>query len=287
MSSSTLDTTAITDALNDVGRRLSEAAESATSFPETKKLFEAPPVKKILDADNGAKLTEELLDALLVTNKGTLTRLGRHGLRGGMSSHSPGRLRAPGEEREIRVRHLRRRQRPRAGARGFVGAGLLTAAVCGDVFASPSAKAVLAAIVATSSPRAGCLLIVKNYTGDRLNFGIAAETAKSRYGIPVETVYVADDVALDSGSNARGVAGTLLVHKAAGAAAAAAIRCKTSPRRPATLRTASRPWAPPTRSARCRAGRRRVDWAPGRSSWASGSTASPGSKGRPRRRLLS
>ena len=60
---------------------------------------------------------------------------------------------------------------------------------------------------------------MKNYTGDRLNFGIAAETAKSRYGIPVETVYVADDVALDSGSNARGVAGTLLVHKAAGAAA--------------------------------------------------------------------
>ena len=63
---------------------------------------------------------------------------------------------------------------------GFVGAGLLTAAVCGDVFASPSAKAVSAAIVATSSQRAGCLLIVKNYTGDRLNFGIAAETAKSR-----------------------------------------------------------------------------------------------------------
>ena len=47
MSSSTLDTTALTDALTDVGRRLSDAAASATSFPETKKLFEAPPVKKI------------------------------------------------------------------------------------------------------------------------------------------------------------------------------------------------------------------------------------------------
>ena len=58
MSSSTLDTTAITDALSDVGRRLSDAAASATSFPETAKLFEAKPVKKILDADNGAKLTE-------------------------------------------------------------------------------------------------------------------------------------------------------------------------------------------------------------------------------------
>ena len=73
MSSSTLDTTAITDALNDVGRRLSEAAERPPSFPRPSTV-EAPPVKKILDADNGAKLTEELLDALLVTNKGTLTR---------------------------------------------------------------------------------------------------------------------------------------------------------------------------------------------------------------------
>jgi dihydroxyacetone kinase len=56
---------------------------------------------------------------------------------------------------------------------GFVGAGMLTAAVCGDVFASPSVDAVLAGILAVTGP-AGCLLIVKNYTGDRLNFGLAA-----------------------------------------------------------------------------------------------------------------
>ena len=52
---------------------------------------------------------------------------------------------------------------------GFVGKGMLTAAVCGDLFASPSVDAVLNAIVAVTGDR-GCLLIVKNYTGDRLNF---------------------------------------------------------------------------------------------------------------------
>jgi dihydroxyacetone kinase len=57
---------------------------------------------------------------------------------------------------------------------GFVGDGMLTAAVCGEIFASPSVDAVLAAILAVTGP-AGCLLVVKNYTGDRLNFGLAAE----------------------------------------------------------------------------------------------------------------
>ena len=61
---------------------------------------------------------------------------------------------------------------------GFVGQGMLTAAVCGDVFASPSVDAVLAAIL-TVTGKAGCLLIVKNYTGDRLNFGLAAERARA------------------------------------------------------------------------------------------------------------
>lgn len=60
---------------------------------------------------------------------------------------------------------------------GFVGSGLLTAAVCGGVFASPSADEVLAAIRSVTGP-AGCLLVLMNYTGDRLNFGLAAETAK-------------------------------------------------------------------------------------------------------------
>ena len=60
---------------------------------------------------------------------------------------------------------------------GFVGAGLLSAAVSGDIFVSPSVDAVLAAIMSVEAG-AGCLLIVKNYTGDRLNFGLAAERAR-------------------------------------------------------------------------------------------------------------
>ncbi|MGG5838730.1 glycerone kinase [Huaxiibacter chinensis] len=100
---------------------------------------------------------------------------------------------------------------------GFVGKGMLTAAVCGDLFASPSVDAILNAIVAVTGDR-GCLLIVKNYTGDRLNFGLAAEKAK-RYGLKVEMVIVADDIALPDNKQPRGIAGTALVHKIAGYAA--------------------------------------------------------------------
>jgi dihydroxyacetone kinase len=97
---------------------------------------------------------------------------------------------------------------------GFVGKGMLTAAVCGDVFASPSVDAVLAGILAVTGP-AGCLLIVKNYTGDRLNFGLAAERARA-FGRKVSMVIVDDDIALPDLPQARGVAGTLFVHKVAG-----------------------------------------------------------------------
>ena len=101
---------------------------------------------------------------------------------------------------------------------GFVGKGALTGAVCGEVFASPTAEAVLAAIRAVATP-AGVLLILKNYTGDRLHFGLAAEQARAE-GIRVETVVVADDVALRS-RQPRGLAGTVLVQKIAGALAEA------------------------------------------------------------------
>ncbi|MES0064820.1 dihydroxyacetone kinase subunit DhaK [Mesorhizobium sp. M0074] len=97
---------------------------------------------------------------------------------------------------------------------GFVGIGMLTAAVSGDIFASPSVEAVLAAIRAVTGPT-GCLLIVKNYTGDRLNFGLAAEKARAE-GFRVEMVIVADDIALPDIAQPRGVAGTLFVHKIAG-----------------------------------------------------------------------
>ena len=94
---------------------------------------------------------------------------------------------------------------------------MLTAAVCGDVFASPSVDAVLAGILAVTGS-AGCLLIVKNYTGDRLYFGLAAERARS-FGLRVSRVIVDDDVALPDLPQARGLAGTLFVHKIAGAMA--------------------------------------------------------------------
>ncbi|RJT20948.1 glycerone kinase [Buttiauxella izardii] len=100
---------------------------------------------------------------------------------------------------------------------GFVGKGMLTAAVCGDLFASPSVEAVLNAIVAVTGDR-GCLLIVKNYTGDRLNFGLAAERAK-KHGLKVEMVIVGDDISLPENKQPRGIAGTVLVHKIAGYAA--------------------------------------------------------------------
>ncbi|MCH2630763.1 MAG: dihydroxyacetone kinase subunit DhaK, partial [Nisaea sp.] len=100
---------------------------------------------------------------------------------------------------------------------GFVGSGLLTAAVCGEIFASPSVDAVLAGILAVTGT-SGCLLIVKNYTGDRLNFGLAAEKARS-LGIKVEIIIVDDDIALPNDIQARGIAGTVFVHKIAGALA--------------------------------------------------------------------
>lgn len=97
---------------------------------------------------------------------------------------------------------------------GFVGKGMLTAAVCGDIFASPTVDAVLSAILAVTGTK-GCLLVIKNYTGDRLNFGLAAEQARA-LGYNVKTVTVDDDIALGEGVKKRGLAGTLFVHKVAG-----------------------------------------------------------------------
>ncbi|EQC41174.1 hypothetical protein SDRG_01150 [Saprolegnia diclina VS20] len=102
---------------------------------------------------------------------------------------------------------------------GYIGDGMLTGVICGDVFASPTTKQVLEAIRLVTGPH-GCLLIVKNYTGDRLNFGLAIEKAKAE-GLKVEMVVIGDDCAIQgSKAGRRGIAGTVLVHKAAGALAA-------------------------------------------------------------------
>uniref|UniRef100_A0A8K9V9A6 Triokinase/FMN cyclase n=1 Tax=Oncorhynchus mykiss TaxID=8022 RepID=A0A8K9V9A6_ONCMY len=104
---------------------------------------------------------------------------------------------------------------------GYIGSGMLSAAVAGGVFASPPPASVLAAILCLRDAGvSGVLLIVKNYTGDRLNFGLAAEQARNR-GVAVEMVVVADDCAFDRPSKAgrRGLCGTVFVHKLAGALA--------------------------------------------------------------------
>ena len=151
-------------------------------------------------------LVTEAIDGLLATSGGSLSRLDGYPhikvvyrsdwdkskvalISGGGSGHEPAHA-------------------------GFVGAGMLTAAVCGEVFASPSVDAVLAGILAVTG-EAGCLLIVKNYTGDRLNYGLAAERARA-LGFKVEMVVVDDDIALPELPQARGLAGTLFVHKIAG-----------------------------------------------------------------------
>ena len=97
---------------------------------------------------------------------------------------------------------------------GFVGPGLLTAAVCGEIFASPSVDAAFAAIMAVTG-KGGCLLIFKNYTGDRLNFGLAAERARA-LGRKVEIVILRDDIALLNIAQPRGIAGVMFVEKIAG-----------------------------------------------------------------------
>ncbi|ANB15800.1 Dak2p [Sugiyamaella lignohabitans] len=108
---------------------------------------------------------------------------------------------------------------------GFVGTGLLDAAVAGHIFASPSTKQISAGLKAVEDNNGkgnkGSLIIVKNYTGDVLHFGLVAERAKAR-GSKVELVVVADDVSVGRTQGGlvgrRGLAGTVLVHKIAGAA---------------------------------------------------------------------
>lgn len=105
---------------------------------------------------------------------------------------------------------------------GFVGMGMLDAACPGAIFASPSAPQILEAAKAVAT-EAGVLFIVKNYTGDRLNFTMAADMLTAG-GIPTEVVLVDDDVAVEDSTHTagrRGTGATLFVEKIAGAAAEA------------------------------------------------------------------
>jgi dihydroxyacetone kinase-like protein len=103
---------------------------------------------------------------------------------------------------------------------GYVGFGMLDGAVCGEVFTSPTPDQVYEAIKATDNGQ-GVLLVIKNYTGDVMNFEMAKEMAEME-GIQVEQVIVNDDVAVENSlytAGRRGIAGTVFVHKISGSKA--------------------------------------------------------------------
>ena len=104
----------------------------------------------------------------------------------------------------------------------YVGRGMLDAAVAGNVFASPSPDRILEAIHQVGGDK-GILMVIKNYSGDIMNFSMAAELAEME-GYKVMSVVTRDDVAVPEGTYSpgrRGIAGTVFVHKIAGAAAEA------------------------------------------------------------------
>ncbi|MDD5939961.1 MAG: dihydroxyacetone kinase subunit DhaK, partial [Lachnospiraceae bacterium] len=105
---------------------------------------------------------------------------------------------------------------------GYVGKGMLDAAVAGAVFTSPTPDQIYEAIKAVDCGK-GVLLVIKNYTGDVMNFEMAADMARDE-DIKVDEVIVADDVAVENSTwttGRRGIAGTIFVHKCAGAKAEA------------------------------------------------------------------
>jgi triose/dihydroxyacetone kinase / FAD-AMP lyase (cyclizing) len=103
---------------------------------------------------------------------------------------------------------------------GYVGEGLLTAAISGSIFASPSVRQIVNTISRVGG-KAGTIVIIKNYTGDVFHFHLAAEKARAKYGLKVEIIVVGDDVSVGRAKSGkvgrRGLAGTVLVHKILGA----------------------------------------------------------------------
>ncbi|KAJ9295378.1 hypothetical protein DTO271G3_6201 [Paecilomyces variotii] len=105
---------------------------------------------------------------------------------------------------------------------GYLGDGMLDATVAGSIFSSPNIRQIYRALEAAASPK-GTIVVVKNYTGDKLNFSLAAERYKAATGQDVRVVLVAEDVSVPRSRGKfvgrRGLAGTILIHKVAGAAA--------------------------------------------------------------------
>lgn len=165
-------------------------------------------MKKLIN--NSEQVVEEMINGMVAAHPRNIKRLNeeniivRHGtidnekvslISGGGSGHEPAHA-------------------------GYVGYGMLDAAVCGSVFTSPTPDKVYEAIKAVKSDK-GVLLIIKNYSGDVMNFEMAQEMAEMD-GVKVESVIVDDDVAVENSTytiGRRGIAGTVFVHKIAGAKA--------------------------------------------------------------------
>ena len=166
--------------------------------------------KKILN--NPADVVTELLDGLVAASDGRLVRLGdRHAV---IRSDLP-----PGKSKVALVIGGGSGHEPMFA--GFVGDNLADAAACGEVFAAPAPDLIVDTVKAVDRGQ-GALFVYGNYSGDNMNFDIAAELLEAD-GIATRTVRVWDDVAaapLDRIADRRGIAGDFYVIKVAGAAAA-------------------------------------------------------------------
>ena len=170
-------------------------------------------MKKIIN--NAADVEEEMIEGFILANSRQVRRLEGSNiiLRRNLNPNKVSLLIGGGSGHE--PAHL-----------GYVGFGMLDCAVCGAIFSSPTPADFLKAIEAISNDN-GVLCIIKNYSGDLINSEMAMEKARSK-GIKVERVVVNDDVAtINSENGRRGVAGTLLVYKIAGAAAEAGLNLQT------------------------------------------------------------
>lgn len=164
-------------------------------------------IKKILN--NPDNIVDEMIDGMVLSHPELIKRVPETGIiqrthdkkgkvaivSGGGSGHEPAHA-------------------------GFVGAGMLSAAVCGAVFTSPTPDQILEAIKVADEGK-GVFLVIKNYSGDIMNFEMAQELAEME-GIKVDSIVVDDDIAVEDSlytQGKRGVAGTIFVHKILGYAA--------------------------------------------------------------------
>lgn len=165
-------------------------------------------MKKFIN--NPEKVVRDMIDGMLFAHSDKLQNMGETNIILRANSPFPGKVAiVSGGGSGHEPAHI-----------GFVGKGMLDAAVMGEIFTSPTPDQILKAIQKVDAG-SGVLLIVKNYSGDIMNFEMAAEMAEAQ-GIPIATVIVNDDIAIGNSSQTmrrRGISGTIFVHKIAGAMA--------------------------------------------------------------------